>query len=109
VINKLVVDTLSILGIPVSFQKYSGGENTYITFFEYLRQGESYADNLETCTGHYIQVDLWCKGDYTTIAKDILDKMKNAGFRRTTETEIYEEETQTYHKVLRFFYEEEVV
>jgi hypothetical protein len=52
---------------------------------------------------------LWCKGDYTTIAKDILDKMKNAGFRRTTETEIYEEETQTYHKVLRFFYEEEVV
>lgn len=105
-INKLVIDTLSPLKIPVSFQKYNGTASTYITFFEYLQQSESYADNLETCKGHYIQVDLWSKEDYTNLVERILNTMKQVGFRRTTETEIYENDTQTYHKVLRFFYEE---
>ncbi|MHC1731973.1 MAG: hypothetical protein AB9888_08110 [Bacteroidales bacterium] len=107
-INKLIKETLSSLGVQVSFQKYSGKENTYITFFEYLQQGESYADNKETCTGHYVQVDVWSKEDYTDLVNSILVTMTQAGFRRTTQTEIYEDDTQAYHKVLRFFYEEEV-
>lgn len=107
-INKLINDTLSSLGVPVSFQKYSGSEITYITFFEYLRQGESYADNKEICTGHYVQIDVWSKDDYTELVKSIFSIMTQAGFRRTTQTEIYEDDTQTYHMVLRFFYEEEV-
>lgn len=104
IINKLVIDTLKPLNIPVSFQRYNGTATTYITFFEYLQQGESYADNEEKLTGHYIQVDIWSKNDYSSIVDSVKTNMKNAGFRRTTETEIYENDTQIYHKSLRFFY-----
>lgn len=107
-INKLVMETLSSVGVPVSFQKYSGNETTYITFFEYLQQIESFADNNETCRGHYVQVDVWSKEDYTTFVGNVLNAMIQAGFRKTTQTEMYEDETQIYHKVLRFYYEEEV-
>jgi len=108
VINKLIVDTLSPLKIPVSFQKYTGGETTYITFFEYLQQNESFADNAETCIGHYLQVDVWSKEDYLALVNSIQNAMTMAGFRKTTQTEMYENDTQTYHKALRFFYLEEV-
>jgi hypothetical protein len=108
VISKLVMDTLSPLGVPISFQKHSGDELKYTTFFEYLQQGENFADNRETCTGHYVQVDVWSKGDYSDLINNILNAMILAGFRRTNQTEMYEDDTQTYHKVLRFFYEEEV-
>jgi hypothetical protein len=108
VINKLIMETLSSVGIPVSFQKYSGNATTYITFLEYLQQSESFADNEETCRGHYVQVDLWSKEDYSLLIGKIISPMLQAGFRKTTQAEIYENDTQTYHKVLRFFYEEEV-
>ena len=107
-INKLIMESLSLLKIPVSFQKYTGNETAYITFFEYLQQGESFADNMETCIGHYIQVDVWSKEDYTILVDSIVNEMTKSGFRKTTQTEMYENETQTYHKVLRFFYLEEV-
>ena len=107
-INKLIVDTLCPLRVPVSFQKYTGSETGYITFFEYMQQSESFADNMETCIGHYIQVDVWSKEDYTFIVDSIVNEMTKSGFRKTTQTEMYENETQTYHKALRFFYLEEV-
>lgn len=107
-INKLIMDTLSPLEVPASFQKYTGNETAYITFFEYLQQSESFADNMETCIGHYIQVDVWSKEDYTFLVDSIVNEMTKSGFRKTTQTEMYENETQTYHKALRFFYLEEV-
>lgn len=103
-INKLILDTLTPLNIPVSFQVYDGNANTYITFFKYLEQGESYADNLEKSVGHYIQVDIWSNTDYTTLAASVLSYMIAAGFRRTTSNDLFEENIGIYHKVIRFFY-----
>ena len=103
-INKLVVETLKPLKVPVSFQKYKGKENTYITFFNYLEQGEQYADNEEKETGYYIQVDVWSKNDYTELVENITGAMKAAGFRRTSAADLFEEDTKIYHKVIRFFY-----
>lgn len=102
-INNLIINTLNPLKIPVSFQKYSGKENTYITFFNYLEQGEQYADNEEKVTGYYIQVDLWSKKDYTQIVKDIENNMKAAGFVRTSAADLFEEDSKIYHKAMRFF------
>lgn len=107
-INKLVIDILSPLKVPVTFQKHTGEELTYITFFEYLQKGEYFADNNEINIGHYFQVDVWSKEDYTDLVNKVLNAMIRAGFRKTTQTEMYENDTQTYHKVLRFFYDEEV-
>ena len=102
-INKLLIETLKPLNIPVSFQKYKGKETTYITFFNYLEQGEQYADNEEKATGYYIQLDLWSKNDYTELVEKIINYMKAAGFTRTSAADLFEEDTKIYHKTIRFF------
>ncbi len=106
-INKILLDALKSLKIPVSFQKYSGKAKTYITFHEYLVSGEEYEDDVESLTAHYIQVDVWSNGDYTAIAKNVKELLLKAGFKRLNEIDLYEEETKIYHKGLKFYYLEE--
>lgn len=106
-LNKLIMDTLKPTGVPVSFQTYTGTASTYITFFEYNQNAALNADDEEITTNYSIQVDIWSKGDYTSIVKQAKDLMKQAGFRRTTETELYEPDTKIFHKVLRFSFVEE--
>jgi hypothetical protein len=103
----MIVDTLKPINIPVSFQKYTGKAKTYITFHEYFTSGEEYEDDLEFYTGHYIQIDIWSKDDYTDIVKEVIDRLKNIGFKRLNEADLYESDTGIYHKSLRFFYLEE--
>lgn len=103
-INSLILQTLKPLNVPVSFQKYSGRGNTYITFFSYLEQGEQYADNEEKAAGYYIQVDVWSKNDYTELVERVKSRMKAAGFTRTSAADLFEKDTKIYHKALRFFY-----
>ena len=107
--NKQIIDTLKNLGVPVSFQTYSGTETTYVTFFTYLENVESYADNKETSIGNYTQVDVWSKGDYTTLVSSVLEALKQAEFRRTYITELYENDTKLYHKVIRITKNEGVI
>jgi hypothetical protein len=106
--NKLVMDTIKPLNIPISFQKYSGASTTYITFFEYDQRGESFADDNEIDTGHYIQLDIWSKSDYSSIVSSVKSAMKAVGFTRLSETDLYEDDTKIYHKGIRFYYLEEV-
>jgi hypothetical protein len=41
---------LSPLSVPIAFQKYDGTSDTYITFHEYLQEGEEFDDDEETLT-----------------------------------------------------------
>lgn len=106
-INKLIIDTLSSIGVPVAFQTYEGKETTYITFFTYLEQGEVFADDEEIVTGYYVQIDIWSKANYISVVEQVKERMKQASFRRRTEHEFYEKDTKMFHKVLRFVYEKE--
>ena len=99
--NSLVINALKNLNVPVRFQTYSGTETTYITFFNYLENGTSYADNKETSTGYYIQVDVWSLGDYTALVKSVLEALEIAEFRRTYATDLYEKDTKIFHKIIR--------
>ena len=107
-IKDLIKNTLQSLNIPVCFQRYLGKETTYITFSEYVGQGEEWAENKEIATGHYIQIDVWSKSDYASIVNQSKELLISAGFKRTYETELYENDTQIFHKVLRVFYLEEI-
>ncbi|MFD2681214.1 hypothetical protein [Bacillus seohaeanensis] len=110
-LNSLIISTLNSLA-PVAFQKYKGSEDTYITFFEYNQGAAVSADDDETVTRHSIQVDVWSKGDYTDLVKEVKAKMKQVGFTKNYETELYEEEAEDviiYHKVLRFYYFKEAI
>lgn len=103
-INNKVIEALKSLNVPVSFQKYNGKESTYITFFNYLEQGEQYADNEEKSTGYYIQIDIWSKSDYTELIENVKNAMETAGFIRTSAGDLFESDTKIYHKAIRFFY-----
>lgn len=107
-INKAVIDALKPLNIPTSFQIYSGTSDLYVTFFCYLENGELFADDMQKGTGYYIQVDLWSKNNYTTIAEQIKSAMTNAGFSFLSAYDLFESDSKTYHKVLRFYYFKEV-
>lgn len=106
-INRLILDALKPLNLPVTFQKYTGKVSTYITFHEYFTGGEEYEDDEEKYTGHYIQVDIWSKNDYTDIVREVRDRLQTAGFKRLNEADLYEPDTGIYHKALKFFYLEE--
>jgi len=104
VINKLVIEALKSLNVPVSFQRYNGKQSIYITFFNYLEKGEQYADNEEKATGYYIQIDVWSKNDYTELIENVKNAMEAAGFIRTSAADLFESDTKIYHKAIRFFY-----
>lgn len=106
-INKLIIDALKPLNIPVSFQKYTGKADTYITFHEYFTSGEEYEDDEVALTAYYIQVDVWSKADYTDVVKRIKELLRRAGFKRLNEADLYEEDTKIYHKGLKLYYLEE--
>lgn len=104
-INELIIDTLKPLDIPVKFQKYTGRETNYITFFCYNEQGEVFADDVEIVTGFYMQIDIWSKEDTESIKENAIELLNKVGFRkRTIHDAPYEPDINTFHKVLRFFY-----
>ncbi len=103
-INKLIIEALEPLKIPVSFQKYTGKAKQYITFHEYLVNGKAYEDDDETLTSHYVQVDVWSKEDYTDIVEQIKSLLTNKGFKRLDEIDMYENDTHIYHKGIKFYY-----
>lgn len=106
-INKIIIDTLKPLKIPVSFQKYTGKAKEYITFHEYSANGEEYEDDVEAMIGHYIQVDIWSKGDYTQLVSRVKGLLISCGFKRLNEEDLYESDIEIYHKGIRFYFLEE--
>jgi len=107
-LNQLIIDNLTPLNIPVCFHKYEGDKSTYITFFIYNEKGELWADNDEKQTSFYIQIDVWSKGNYSTLVDNVLILMKDAGFKRTYAIDLFDKESNIYHKSIRFNYTREV-
>ncbi len=104
-INQEVITALKDIGVPVSFQTYTGAADTYITFFTYLDKPEQHADDKETIAGHYVQIDVWSKKDYTDLVKAVHEKMLDAGFTKQSFYDLYEDDVKIYHKAMRFFKE----
>lgn len=110
-LNKLIIDTLSDIA-PTDFQY--NGSNTYphITFFEINQNAAVSADDDEKITRHAIQVDIWSLDDYTTLVKQVKDRLKEKGFTKQFETELYEkkaDDSVLFHKVIRFLYFKEAI
>lgn len=100
-LNNLIITTLKPLA-PTFFLTYSGSIFPHITFFEFNQQSALNADDSEEMTAHSIQVDIWSLNDYTSLVEQVKNSLQTIGFRRTNETEFYENDTKIYHKVLRF-------
>lgn len=76
----------------------------YIEYEIFDEQGEEWAENKEIATSYYIQVDIFSKTDYTALEEKIKEKLLNAGFERSMAADLYEKDTELYHKAMRFIF-----
>lgn len=102
--NKLIIDTLKPIGVPVSFMNYNQTADTFIVFMEYNQAPFLNADNAEKYTKHFFQIDVFSTGNYVELVKEVKTRMKQAGFGRMYESETYEEEMRRFRKIIRFSY-----
>lgn len=104
-INSLIINTLSPVDVPVRFQeltKEDGSPDTYITFFFINENGMLFADDEEVQTAYFLQVDVFSRGNYTTLVEQVKSRLKEIGFVRTNAVDLYERDTKIYHKAMRF-------
>lgn len=105
-INKLIIDTLSPLSLDTRYRKYSGSNDTYITFFEINNIDDDYSDNENEVEVHSLQIDLFSKSDPTDLKVRIKQALKGT-FKDVTYQDLYEDDTKTFHIAFRcYFYEE---
>jgi len=102
--NSLIIDTLKPLGVPVSFLTYTGESRPYIVFQELDQRSSFDSDDVEEITNHFIQLDVFHTGNYTSLVESVKASLKAIGFTRQSEQDLYEPDTKLYHKVLRFNY-----
>jgi len=102
-LNSFIISKLTPTNVPVRWQKYTGPQTTYITFFGYNEQGVLFGDDVELAARHSIQVDIWSLDDYTDLAKQTKELLLAAGFVRNSGGEFYEDDTKVHHKVYRFY------
>lgn len=107
-LNRLIMDTLKPLGVPVAFGNYNQTADTYIVFVEYNQASRMNANDDEIITKHFFQMDVFSTGNYLQLVKDVKRLMKEAGFGRMFESETYDTDMKMFRKILRFNYENEI-
>lgn len=79
----------------------------YIEYEIYDEAGAQWEENIEIATDYYIQIDIFSQDDYTELENKIREKMRTAGFARTSAVDLFEESMMYYHKAMRFIYTQE--
>ncbi|EPE61275.1 hypothetical protein L479_02350 [Exiguobacterium sp. S17] len=83
---------------------YEGEEPTYIVFMQYNENGVLFADDEEIKARHSVQTSIYSKSNADSVIEQVETRMKEVGFHRNNNYDLYEEDTKTYHKVIRYFY-----
>jgi len=104
-LNKLIMDTLKPLNVPIAKMRYNQTSDTFIVFMEYNQAPRISADDFEFATKHFYQVDVFSKSDFTNLVDDVRGKLTDVGFRRMFESESYDEDMKMYRSIMRFNYE----
>ena len=101
-----IISTLKPIGIPIALLKYTGTSTSYVVYQTYLKHGEAFSEDEEETTGHYILMNLFTKSDNTILIANILTLMKEAGFKRQDEHDLWEKDTLLFNHIFEFYYEE---
>lgn len=80
----------------------------YITYFEVVNTETESADDEEYADEIEIQVDIWSQGSTIPIAKEVQRIMRKLGFIHQALPDMYEENTQVFHKPIRFTITKEI-
>ena len=91
--------------IPVSFLKYDGKSTTYITYQSISNDGALSGDDEILGYIDYYDFDIYSKGNYFNIVKEVKQKLKENGFMwqpSMSSEDMYEDDTGYFHKTLCF-------
>lgn len=91
--------------IPVSFLRYTGKEETYITYQQIDIDNVIGADDEIIYYMDYYDFDIYSKSNYFNIVKELKKILKENGFiwqPSKTSNDMFEDDTGYYHKTLCF-------
>lgn len=101
-------ELVKLLGGPKIYHLRADRAATHpkVSFFEVTNFDDYYADDCAITSEVHMQIDIWCKPDTmvtaSKIAAEVDRTMKELGFKRTSGADLYEDDTQIFHKALRY-------
>lgn len=96
--------------IPVAFLRYDGKQETYVTYQEISTDNVLCSDDEIESYASYYDFDIYSKGNYLKILKEIKKILKDNGFvwqAGMSSSDMFEDDTGYYHKTLCFLKERE--
>lgn len=106
VLKELIVDGKTI---PVKHIFYKGKETTYVTWTIIDEDLGLSANDTDLYSIVAIDIDVFSKGNYLKIEKEIKKRFKTMGWIWSGDsTEMYEPDTKLYHKTITFKKEKEL-
>lgn len=97
--------TVNDTKIPVSFLRYNGKKETYITYQQTDIDETLYGDDTLIYYKDYYDFDIYSKGNYLPIITELKDKLQSNGFMwepTRSSGDLFEVDTGYYHKTLCF-------
>lgn len=89
--------------IPVAHLKYKGKSKTYITWTIIRNSPVLFANDEDLYSEYKVDIDIYSDGNYLDIEKHIKKLMKTNEFIWSEDSsEMYEEDTELYHKTCTF-------
>ena len=103
-IDKILSDVLEPLGISSFYGWYDKDINeTHVTFTLISDNEDNYSDDEAESVNYLAQVDIWSKENMEDLKKTIKLAMKTLdNCTYSNGSDLYEDDTQIYHKALRF-------
>lgn len=105
-IESLFADfTVDGKSIPVAYMVYEGHGEPYVTYQETGADETLFGDDDLIAYVDYYDFDVYSKGNYNNIIKEIKKILKANGFQwqaSGSSFDMYEPETEYYHKTLSF-------
>ena len=104
--------TVNNVVIPVCYMNYQGHGEPYVVYLQYDQDNEYGADDDIDGYVTYYDFDVYSKGNIRAITEAIKAKLKGAGWTwqpRRDSPDMYEPDTEYYHKTICFAYPIQVV
>ena len=108
-IKNKIMQSLSSLGVPVSYQVYGGSENSYFTYFIVTDENVAYGDGQPIASGFHIQLDSWSHGGMDEINELAKGLLQQWGFIYEFGRDLYESDTKMFHRIQQFYYTDEII
>ena len=93
------------VSIPVNFLKYNGKSTTYVTYMQTDADNSFSGDDELLGYVDYYDFDIYSKGNYFKIEKEVKRILKTNGFMwqpSMSSGDMYEDDTGYFHKTLCF-------